>query len=223
MIFSKKIINHKPVYLVEEHHQVLIPWALERANLPQPPQVLTLDHHTDTLPAFTHYDETHPEPHPKHYGTAAVRGLEKNCGTASMMNIFSSGGTLIARRIFPSQTFHATSNRAEIRHDPPPSQKPDVLADYYAMALEDDFLRTNQEKLSRRITRPYILDIDLDYFKGEKSIAPKSFSIFTELIRQSAVITIARERDWVRLLNMDYGNFHYDYFEALLLKRIEED
>ena len=27
------------------------------------PHVLTLDHHTDTLRAFTHYDETHPAPH----------------------------------------------------------------------------------------------------------------------------------------------------------------
>ncbi|MEI3003883.1 MAG: hypothetical protein V8T87_04585 [Victivallales bacterium] len=46
----KKIINKKKVYIVEEHHHVLLPWASEREQLGIAPHVLTLDHHTDTLP-----------------------------------------------------------------------------------------------------------------------------------------------------------------------------
>ena len=46
------------VYEVEDHHHVLLPWAKERARLGVPLHILTLDHHTDTLPAFTHYNES---------------------------------------------------------------------------------------------------------------------------------------------------------------------
>jgi UPF0489 domain len=52
-MFHKKItIGGKDVYIVESHHCVLEPWAEIRRCLSAEPALLTLDHHTDTLPPF---------------------------------------------------------------------------------------------------------------------------------------------------------------------------
>ena len=171
--FQQKNINGKSVYLVEDHHHALLPWAYERDRLGIAPHVLTLDHHTDTLPAFTHYDETHEKPHEKQIANHGAEALEN-----------------------------------------------ETLARYYARALETEFLSANLERAPLPHGLPFILDIDLDYFKGEKSIKPEDSSLFRELIRKSAVITIARERDWVRLLNMDYGKTPDFIFERNLLRMI---
>ncbi|MDX8123096.1 UPF0489 family protein [Janthinobacterium sp. GMG2] len=45
----------KDVYVVEDHHHVLLPWALQRRKLEFAPNLITLDHHTDTLEAFMRY------------------------------------------------------------------------------------------------------------------------------------------------------------------------
>lgn len=41
------------------------------------PHVLTLDHHTDTLPAFARYDGTHAEPHEKRIDRADGEALRR--------------------------------------------------------------------------------------------------------------------------------------------------
>ncbi|MBO7146495.1 MAG: hypothetical protein J6W81_01950 [Lentisphaeria bacterium] len=107
-----------------------------------------------------------------------------------------------------------------IIHDPPKDETIETLGKYYALTLETEFLQKNLERAPLP-QRPFILDIDLDCFKGEKSIAPQDKSIFLKLIRDASAITISRERDWVRLLNMDYGHKLFDYFEEKLLAMIK--
>ena len=116
--------------------------------------------------------------------------------------------------------FRNVNPAVRIVHDPPPDDKRETLAAYYARALETDFLEENLRRAPLPPETPFILDIDLDYFKGEKSVHPENPSLFRELIRKSAVITISRERDWVRLLNMDYGNRLFSYFEEHLFRII---
>ena len=121
-------------------------------------------------------------------------------------------GIIASATIFSHVNFSRDVNPAiRIIHDPPPDDKLETLARYYARALETEFLSANLERAPLPHGLPFILDIDLDYFKGEKSIKPEDSSLFRELIRKSAVITISRERDWVRLLNMDYGNRLFSY------------
>jgi hypothetical protein len=48
-------IGTKDVFVVEEHHRALLPWALIRRRLPSPPNLISLDHHTDTLDAFLRF------------------------------------------------------------------------------------------------------------------------------------------------------------------------
>jgi hypothetical protein len=42
----------KQVFLVDDHHKVLAAWALIRRKLLAAPNLITIDHHTDTREAF---------------------------------------------------------------------------------------------------------------------------------------------------------------------------
>lgn len=51
--------------------------------------------------------------------------------------------------------------------------------------------------------KPYILDIDLDYFHTRKAVAPIHCDVFSQLIRGAEAITIALEPDCVENLQLD--------------------
>lgn len=42
----------KDVYIVDDHHCALVPWALIRRRLGRAPNLITIDHHTDVHEAF---------------------------------------------------------------------------------------------------------------------------------------------------------------------------
>lgn len=50
--YDKKVINNKKIYIVEQHHHALLPWAKYRKTLLKAPILISLDHHTDTRSAF---------------------------------------------------------------------------------------------------------------------------------------------------------------------------
>lgn len=52
--YDKKVINNKEIYIVEQHHHALLPWAEYRKTLIKAPILISLDHHTDTRSAFLH-------------------------------------------------------------------------------------------------------------------------------------------------------------------------
>jgi hypothetical protein len=55
MMYIKKTIAGKDVYIVDSHHHVLAPWSLVRRARDSAPNLITLDHHTDIHPAFLRY------------------------------------------------------------------------------------------------------------------------------------------------------------------------
>jgi len=48
-------IGGKSIFVVEDHHHVLLPWAFLRQQFDRPPNLITVDHHTDTHEPFLHY------------------------------------------------------------------------------------------------------------------------------------------------------------------------
>jgi hypothetical protein len=46
-MYTKETIGNKPIYIVEYHQQVLLPWAIESRRLGSPLFLITFDHHTD--------------------------------------------------------------------------------------------------------------------------------------------------------------------------------
>lgn len=53
--FEHRVIKGKDIYVVEAHHHALAAWALIRRTMARPPNLITIDHHTDTHEAFLSY------------------------------------------------------------------------------------------------------------------------------------------------------------------------
>lgn len=51
-LFKHLDFGGKDVYVVDDHHYALAPWALMRRRLGRAPNLITLDHHTDVHEAF---------------------------------------------------------------------------------------------------------------------------------------------------------------------------
>ena len=75
-----------------------------------------------------------------------------------------------------------------------------LYREYFDKALEDEHLAEFYDFLPHE---NYILDIDCDYFKTEKSLNPAKSEIFFELLCNAEMITISLETDWVRLLTFE--------------------
>jgi hypothetical protein len=78
--------------------------------------------------------------------------------------------------------------------------------EYYALSLEDDFIERQLNQIPKEFSlqnHPYVLDIDLDYFKTKKSLMPESSKQIKKLIDHSVGVTIAKESDWVQRLFTD--------------------
>jgi hypothetical protein len=73
---------------------------------------------------------------------------------------------------------------------------------------------------SDRISRKYILDIDLDCFHTKKAIDPADISVFNYLVNNAEIITIATEGYYVELEKME-ADINEDYLLEKLLKHIE--
>jgi hypothetical protein len=51
-LFRHQNIGGKDVYVVDDYHRALAPWALVRHQLGQAPNLITIDHLTDVYEAF---------------------------------------------------------------------------------------------------------------------------------------------------------------------------
>ena len=49
---TEKVVRGKKIYIVENHHEVIIPWSEYASNNETAPVLLTFDHHIDTRSAF---------------------------------------------------------------------------------------------------------------------------------------------------------------------------
>lgn len=90
--------------------------------------------------------------------------------------------------------------------------------DYSYVLIEDDFLLTYMQVLSRMsnliesdgtINSNYVLDIDLDYFTSKKAIAPINHKIFSQLIQNAKIITIAKESACVEMCSEEKVTSEY--------------
>lgn len=51
-MYQLKVINGKNVFIVESHHHALLPWSLIKKGFDANLILISLDHHTDCMPAF---------------------------------------------------------------------------------------------------------------------------------------------------------------------------
>lgn len=215
---KKLTLKNKNVYIVENHHETLRPFTLEREGCKLAPTLLTLDHHTDTLDAFTHYRET----------SGDMSFFEDDTEKALTKLRHDEHIDYAVKRNLISQALLITHEDFSIEHNPAieivheaPSADTSKEA-YYSVALESSFLNSQLERAAIKIEGEFILDIDLDYFKTRKSVSPDDDTTFCNLIRNASFITISMERDWVRLLNMDFEReLNADFYLDKILRYIE--
>lgn len=68
---------------------------------------------------------------------------------------------------------------------------------------------------------PFVLDIDLDYFRSIKSLSPEDTTTFYCLIRDSVAITIATEPNFVKDIGID-DDLTSDLARAAVMAHIQE-
>jgi hypothetical protein len=100
------------------------------------------------------------------------------------------------------------------------NNKNSVLEDFY---LEKQFRVIDSVMLSlgtNRKDKPYILDIDLDYFQTVQSVYPTKPNLFFELVRGAEYITIAKESVCVDMLKVDGEDIDSEFLLEKILGQI---
>ena len=189
-----------PFCIVEEHHQVLPFWT-ETAGNGTLDFILTLDHHTDVLPAFSRLetkpeiDRINPEKavlqlrHDEHIDWALRAGIMNRALILSHENFTEPAHPaikVICPEIWPETQEILNSEPSAIF-----AAGKVLEPEYLQYAVTGDDLKKN-----------YILDIDLDNFLCKKALHPEKPEFFLALANHAKGISISMERDWQRILRL---------------------
>ena len=181
------------------HHEVLPIWEKWRESVSQPLRVICLDFHTDVL-------------------DCRRRGIADPVNAAEAVRVlrhdehfdYALKYNMISKAFIISQTPAVTELPDDLQvfyNETFPEDEPlnsNLYRKYFDNALEDEYLAKFYKFLPHE---NYILDIDCDYFKTEKSLNPAKSEIFFELLCNAEMITISLESDWVRLLTFENPSF----------------
>jgi hypothetical protein len=246
----EKVVGGKKVYIVENHHEVLIPWSEYASENETAPVLLTFDHHIDTRSAFYRYScrvagqewrsvrEQLIEDADINDSYTVAAALERLCndehidfalqtGIISDAAVFSLMGAGICRDYANSKICYV--DPCGISKCSTSSRDDECQIDAYDRVIEGEELLYKLNQINRfipgfftsdRIKKKFILDIDLDCFHTKKSINPVDKSLFYYLINNAEIITIAREGYYVELEKRD-DDINVEYLLEKLLVHIE--
>ena len=188
------------LFVGEQHHEVLPFWA-EIAGNGTLDFILTLDHHTDILPAFSRLEQkpeinrSEPEKavellrHDEHIDWALRAGIMKR-------------SIIISHEIFTEPAHPAMSVICpEIWPEPQAvlNSEPEAFT-AASSVLETNYLQSALDGFEWN--GRYILDIDLDNFLCRKALEPDDPSLFLELAANAEGISISLEQDWQKILRL---------------------
>lgn len=241
MIEHKNVFG-KDVYIFESHQYALYPWALlKRKHITDDISLFTFDYHTDLRPPF--YKSSLIKKSPLEYqfeeklqadSLAAINysedsslkdAIEKLCNDEHIMTAVNCG---IIKRAYIIAHYGSKNGFC---------QSPNIYMSDFFMGfdngddvadelLEDGFLAKYFSDLSKKsclihedatLISPYILDIDLDYFTSKKSVLPQNVNIFSKLVQNAEIITIAKESNCVKCCSKGKVDSEYLLKELLLL------
>lgn len=247
---TKRIMEDKQIYIVENHHEVLLPWAKYALEHNEAPVLITFDHHMDTRSAYNRYamkiagtewkrerkrllgkvdigDEEALEKTLEQLSNDEHIDFALQTGILSEAVVFSLLGAGVCRDYGNSSIYYVDLLCAE-------SNKEDAIDDKcrkeaYDKVIESDELRYKLSQVNQfipgffhesGIAKPFILDIDLDCFHTRRAIAPENPEIFECLIQQAEIITIATEGSYVELEKIE-EEINEEYLLEKLLSLIE--
>lgn len=247
---TEKIISGKKIYIVENHHEVIIPWSEYASKNKISPVLLTFDHHMDTRSAFYRYSKNVAGLEWRLLRDQLISdvdinksikissSLEKLCndehidfsletGIISDAVIFSLMNAGICTDYNNNKIYYidpdCTSKCKKSSHDD------QCQINVYNKVIEGDELLFKLNRInkfipgffiSNQINKKFILDIDLDFFHTKKAINAVDLSVFNYLVNNAEIITIATERYYVELEKKD-NDINEHYLLENLLMHIE--
>jgi hypothetical protein len=211
------VAGGREVWFAESHHMVLKAWAAHRKGRDAPPHLITFDFHTDLRKAFTAdccsgWDwKSIPGPED---GYAHMKPLVAELATLDEAKVKEMIGRLTYEEHIDAAQRAGIVDAAILCLSERPGIDPEPELRQFAVwidtwersdadaALEPGFLAglvdTVREVTGKGIEElDYILDVDLDYFRTAKAIAPDDPSMFRTLIRHAGLITVALEPECV--------------------------
>lgn len=195
------------IITVNLHHEVLTAWEKCTASCGKPPQVLSLDFHTDVLDCRS-------------------RGMKlpENCAEAvKLLHHDEHFDWALRKNIISKAVIIALSPCAvppvhpalEVRRSEFLPDMQEMLNDAgkfrpaAASVLDDTFLAP---LLSDGFPdEPYILDIDCDCILCKEALAPRNPSLIRKLAAKAELITLSKENDWVKILKLAGENISGDF------------
>lgn len=213
------------MYIVDRHHLVLPAWAELRRSTAEAPRLISLDHHTDTSPSFRRHlnslppisqferDNLHSQlvssldfQDPSRLKEALLKLNNDEHVVAAIQSGIISSAFVIAHKATNTDLQTYKTHRIACRSVDSTATSNIVSRTDCDRALESIFLRASVEGFDLLLkeagedpllSKPYILDIDLDYFNTKQSIQPKDSSFFRTLWKNATLVTIATEPDYV--------------------------
>lgn len=243
---TEKVVGEKKIYIVENHHEVIIPWSEYASNNETAPVLLTFDHHIDTRSAFYRHSRkvTDLEWRPVrdqliadvdiNESSTILSSLERLCndehidfalqtGMISDAVVFSLMNAGICTDYSNNKIYYidpcCTSKCKKSSHDD------ECQINVYDKVIEGEELLFKLNKvnkfipgffISNIINKKFILDIDLDCFHTKKAINAVDLSVFNYLINNAEIITIATEGYYVELEKKDHDINEHYLLEKLL-------
>lgn len=247
---TEKVVRGKKIYIVENHHEVIIPWSEYASSNETAPVLLTFDHHIDTRSAFYRHSRKVAGLKWRLVRDQLIANVDINessiiassldklyndehidfalqTGMISDAVVFSLLSVGICRDYANSKIYYIdpchTSQYKKSSHDD------ECQIDVYDKVIEGEELlfKLNQINnfipgffVSNRINKKFILDIDLDCFHTKKAINAVDMSVFNYLVNSAEIVTVATEGYYVELEKKD-NDINENYLLGKLLVHIE--
>lgn len=205
------------IRVVASHHEALAEWAQYRRTLDFAPELLTFDHHTDTLAAF---GRAAPDERERlrlierfdFRSDSAVAEAIALLRHDEQIDLALRGG-VVSRAVIVAHADHpgCANERIQVVCDRtwPELQTllndPEQFRPLAGAVFESDFLRARFEEAQFVPHAGFIFDLDLDYLLVERALEPDDGEVLEELLRRAGLVTVSLEADWVRLLRIDSG------------------
>ncbi len=200
MILRELTFHGTPLVLVAEHHHVIIPWTRFARHTGKKYNLITLDHHTDVLPAFSRSELKGGFDFSTEDSVLSALSLLRH---DEHIDWALRSGVLQSAKILSHENFTECAHPAitvscdSVWPDTQEILKGSERAVYAAeQVLETEYLKRQIPSIPESL----ILDIDLDNFLTAKALHPHDSSYFLELAKRAELITVSLERDWVRCL-----------------------
>ncbi|AFA46892.1 peptide arginase family protein [Acetobacterium woodii] len=210
---SRLNINGKAVWVVDDHQYALLIWTKLFLDRQASPVLLSIDYHPDTNPPFWLYAYQKAMAIDPEREVELVEKFQKKMMTGINLNDLDTLQAVMASMRNDEQINTALElGIISDYHMVNCMEKHDYLRGHHYLVPEnqfgclDDVMFENIGlPLAEISSHDLILDIDLDYFRSRDNfnLELKQNKIFSDLVKQAKIITIARSKSYFDFLKKE--------------------